>query len=99
MTEKQLQDQCIEYLKYNNIAYYHSGFRGLHKYGYSKNTKGYPDLFIFMPGGKTIFVELKQPKKKASIEQVEKIMELSNLGFKCFVIDSFEKFVEAIKWG
>jgi hypothetical protein len=98
MTENELQKLCVEYLKKKNLLYYHSGFRGLHRTGTSSNVKGWPDLFVFIPGGVTKFIELKAGKGKLRPEQVEKIEVLVGAGFDCYVVDSLDKFVEIFRW-
>lgn len=51
-------------------------------------TKGHPDLDIYLPNGKTVFVELKSCKKGAEIrlEQEARHFELTKLGFNVHII-------------
>jgi hypothetical protein len=98
LTEHELQLLCIEHLKARGVLYYHSGFRGIHRTGTSKNVKGWPDLFIFQAGGIPKFVELKAPGCKLKPDQITKIEDLVKDGYDCYVVDSIEKFKEAMKW-
>ncbi len=58
---------------------------------------GAPDFIIFMPGGKTLIIEAKKKLGKCSAEQLGYHLELSLLGHKCHVIQSFERFLELVK--
>jgi len=98
MTENELQKECVKYLKEKNILYYHAGFRGLHRAGASKNSVGWPDLFIFPEGGKPKFVELKGPTGNLRPEQIIKIEDLIKAGYETFVVKTYEEFREAMKW-
>lgn len=53
--------------------------------------RGMPDRIVLLPGGRTIFVELKAPGKKPRPLQIKRLRELSFLGFRVEVIDTREK--------
>lgn len=51
---------------------------------------GVPDRLIFMPGGRIYLVELKAPGKKLTPLQQKRKHEFERLGFRYYVIDSYE---------
>lgn len=51
---------------------------------------GVPDRLVLLPGGRTIFVELKAPGKKLRPLQLKRAKELQCLGFQVYCIDSIE---------
>ena len=55
---------------------------------------GIPDRLILRPGGKAIFVELKSEGIKPRKLQLIRHEELRTLGFKVFVIDTYEKLTQ-----
>ncbi len=52
---------------------------------------GVPDRLVLLPKGKIYFVELKAPGKKLRPLQLKRKEQLESLGFKVYVIDSYEK--------
>lgn len=54
------------------------------------NMAGYPDRVVLLPGGKTIWIELKSKGKKPNKLQEIRIASLKLLGHLVFVIDSRE---------
>jgi hypothetical protein len=58
---------------------------------------GVPDRLILLPRGKVYFVELKAPGKKLRPIQLKRKNQLESLGFKVYVIDSFEGVEEFIQ--
>jgi hypothetical protein len=58
---------------------------------------GVPDRLILLPRGKVYFVELKAPGKKLRPIQLKRKKQLESLGFKVYVIDSFEGVEEFIQ--
>lgn len=52
---------------------------------------GVPDRLILLPKGKVFFVELKAPGKDLRPIQIKRKKQLESLGFKVYVIDSYEK--------
>lgn len=57
----------------------------------SPGNSGVPDRIVLLPGGRLVFVELKKPGGELSPLQVKTMKKLTGLGFKYFVIDSYEK--------
>lgn len=56
----------------------------------SPGYRGVPDRLVFMPRGRIYLVELKAPGKKPSKLQLKVKAMLEGLGFKYYVIDSYE---------
>ena len=54
------------------------------------NMAGYPDRVVLLPGGKTIWVELKSKGKKPTALQQIRIGSMKLLGHHVFVIDDKE---------
>ena len=52
---------------------------------------GVPDRLVLLPKGKMFFVELKAPGRKLRPLQLKRKEQLESLGFKVYVIDSYEK--------
>jgi hypothetical protein len=61
-------------------------------------TKGIPDLFLAIPNDlwHGLYIEMKAIGGKVSPDQTEVMELLSNQGYKCAVIDSFQSFQELI---
>jgi hypothetical protein len=57
----------------------------------SPGRKGVPDRIILIPGGKAVFIEVKSPEGQLSKLQGLLIEKLSQLGFLCFVVASYEE--------
>ena len=56
----------------------------------SPGTAGVPDRIVLLPGGRIVFVEVKDVGKKLRPVQAARIAELRSLGFDVRVIDSRE---------
>lgn len=66
----------------------------------SPGMAGLPDRLILFPNGRIYFVELKAPGKKLRPLQLKRKEQLEKLGFKVYVIDSYEKidlFTDEVK--
>jgi hypothetical protein len=63
----------------------------------SPGNSGVPDRLVLLPGGRSIFVELKAPGKETTAKQLLQHKKLRALGFTVLVIDSKEKVDEFIK--
>ena len=60
----------------------------------SPGTSGVPDRIVLLPGGRILFVEVKDTGKKLGPMQILRKRQLETLGFEVRVIDSRE-LVEA----
>lgn len=58
---------------------------------------GIPDRLVLLPKGKIYFVELKAPDMDLRPLQLKRKEQLEKLGFKVYVIDSYEKIDLFIK--
>lgn len=68
----------------------------------SPGMAGVPDRIVLMPGGRLMFVELKAPGQTLRPLQVKRKRDLESLGFRVFVIDSYEElndFIEMVEHG
>lgn len=63
----------------------------------SPGLSGVPDRLVLMPNGKMGFVEVKAPNKKPRALQVQRMKQLTDLGFKCFVLDEVEQILALIE--
>ena len=66
----------------------------------SPGMAGIPDRLVLLPKGRIYFVELKAPGKALRPLQVKRKRQLEALGFKVYVIDSYEKiqlFIDEVK--
>lgn len=66
----------------------------------SPGMAGIPDRLVLLPRGRIYFVELKAPGKNLRPLQVKRKRQLEALGFKVYVIDSYEKiqlFIDEVK--
>jgi Holliday junction resolvase len=55
------------------------------------NTSGYPDRVALLPGGVTVWVELKSTGKSTTKLQRVRIAQLAKIGHYVYVADSKEK--------
>lgn len=51
--------------------------------------RGVPDRIVLLPGGRTVFAELKAPGKPLSPMQVKRAEELKAKGYAVYKIDSY----------
>lgn len=63
----------------------------------SPSMAGVPDRIILLPKGKIYFAELKAPGEKLRPLQIKRKEQIEKLGFKIYVIDSYEKVDEFLK--
>ncbi|NFQ33533.1 VRR-NUC domain-containing protein [Clostridium sporogenes] len=56
----------------------------------SPGMAGVPDRMVLFEKGRIAFVELKAPGKKLRPIQIKRKNQLESLGFKVYVIDSYE---------
>ena len=85
--EKRLLNKCFNYCKERGYPVWHDRSR-------KKNQPGWPDLIIFMPGGKVILIELKSAKGVFRNEQQQLARQFMYLKHRYFKVRSFTKFIE-----
>ena len=56
----------------------------------SPGMRGVPDQIVFLPGAKTILVEMKSPGKDLKALQAKRAREFMALGYRFFKVDSYE---------
>jgi hypothetical protein len=89
-SEKQLQDQLAGFLERNNIVVVRS--RMDKKTG---TAVGIPDL-LFALRGRAVAFECKLPGKKQTKDQLEMMSKMMVNGWRCYVIEGYDKGVETI---
>jgi len=62
----------------------------------SPGNTGVPDRVVILPGGRTIFVELKSPTGKLSVKQQYWVRKLGDVGADVLVISSREQVDELV---
>lgn len=62
----------------------------------SPGFSGVPDRLVFMPGGRIYLVELKAPGRTLTKLQLKVKAMFEGLGFKYYIIDSYEAVEEFI---
>lgn len=62
----------------------------------SPGVAGVPDRICLLPAGRIVFVELKQPGKKARPLQDYRMRQIRDRGFEVVVIDSIDQIKEVI---
>jgi hypothetical protein len=63
----------------------------------SPGLRGVPDRIVLLPGGKMVFIELKAPGEKPRKQQMYRMKQIEDLGFKTYTIDSYEAVKEFIR--
>jgi hypothetical protein len=59
--------------------------------------RGAPDRVVFLPGGKTLWVELKRPGQKANPHQAREHARMRDIGQAVVVVDSLDEIEELLK--
>ena len=62
------------------------------------HTVGMPDRLVLIPGGAVVWVELKAPGEKPRLIQEYRHKQLREMGFVCFVVDSYEGVQEVVRY-
>ena len=90
-SENDLHKEIIEYCERQGWLYIHARMDMP-----STIQVGHPDLSIFMPGRKVVFIECKARKSKTSDEQLIKVAHARKLGFVAEIVDNFGDALAAI---
>lgn len=102
--ENQIQAQIVSFLRMNNIICF-----SVPNGSYLPNTatrmifkrtgllSGVADLVLLLPGGETIFIEVKTPKGRLSATQQEFRKEVTELGFTYLVMRDLQDAVDFVK--
>ena len=91
MSEKELQDRILELCDWLGLLAFHDNDS-------RKNRRGFPDLVIAGSKG-TIFAELKNETRKATVEQVEWLDRLRQSGEEAYLWrpNNWEEIVGCLK--
>ena len=59
------------------------------------NLIGWPDRAVFLPGGRVIFLELKNPNGRSRVSKQQEIWtrRLTTLGFEAYITDDKEEII------
>lgn len=92
MTEGEIQKQFAEWLRARNIPFIQpiNGKR-------SRIQPGAQDFTVFLPGGKTLCVEMKVDKGKRSAGQIEWAEKMAAVGHHVFLFRSLAECVEQVE--
>jgi len=72
------------------------GWRVFHDRSRRRNQRGWPDVFLYLPDGKHLLIELKSADGTLRKEQKHLKMVLKWLGHEVYVVRSFKKFLEIV---
>ena len=86
MLESKIQTEIIHYLESNGyLVVKHI----------QTNRNGFPDLQA-LKDGQSIFIEIKRPNGKLSELQKYRLQQLTDKGFKCFIITSINQLLNEL---
>lgn len=88
--ESQLQKKIMEHCRKHGWPVFHDRSR-------RRNQPGWPDLFMFLPEGGVVLMELKAGNKKLRKEQKELRRVLNWLGHNVYIVRSFKRFLEVVE--
>lgn len=88
--ERVLQNRVEAYCQENALYAFHDRSRG-------KNTPGHPDLIIAMPGGRTLWLELKSKTGRLSSDQARVRLMLMALGHEWHEVRSYRQFLALLQ--
>ena len=88
--EKVLQAKCIKFCDA-------CGWLVFHDWSKKSNTRGWPDLIIFMANGRVELIELKSAGGKLRSEQQALHRQLMFLGHSVHIVKSYKRFIQIMK--
>jgi hypothetical protein len=88
--ESGLLSKCLIYCKERGYPIFHDRSRG-------KNQAGWPDLQIYLPGGKAILVELKSAKGSLRKEQEQLARQFMYLKHRYYKVRSYSRFLKIME--
>lgn len=99
-TESQIQKEILDYLKLRRVLCFKHRNVGIKKPNGSYiplafGEKGISDIIGCLPNGKFLAIEVKQPKGRASPEQLDFLARLNAQGGVGFIAHSLD---EAMEW-
>jgi hypothetical protein len=87
--ESDLQSKCENYCEDHGYPFFHDRSRGC-------NEPGFVDLVVALPGGRTLWLELKSKKGRLSPDQQRWRRALLYLGHSWHSARSYRKFLEIV---
>lgn len=90
--ERDIHDEIEQWLRQNGWWYCHSRMDKR-----TTTARGVPDFICAGPNGITIYVEVKKPGGKLTLEQAGTKCWLQKLGHKHAIVYSLEDFLKAVK--
>ena len=90
--EAKFQKACNEYLRDNNIKFFHMEKGRTHKS--TTHRKGWFDLMIFTGHHNVFFIELKMPGKKLRPDQVDFMGWAQDKNYSAYVCFNWEEFLQ-----
>jgi hypothetical protein len=87
--EHNLQDRIEGYCRDHAIPFFHDRSRRM-------NTPGFPDLIIALPGGKTLWLELKSKTGRLDPDQKKWRLMLLRLNHEWYQVKSFRSFLRIV---
>lgn len=88
--ERDLQAKIEEYCKEHGYPFFHDRSRKC-------NVPGFPDLVIALPGGRTLWIELKSKSGRLDSEQKRFRLMLLALGHEWHMCRSFRHFARIVQ--
>jgi hypothetical protein len=109
MTEARIQQECVMWFD-NTYGRFGRGFIAHIPNGGSRSSRiegnllkaqgvkaGVPDLFVLLPNGHTLWIEMKTPKGDVRKEQKQFMQQAALLGHAVHIIRTIEDFQTLIK--
>jgi hypothetical protein len=90
MTEREIQAECLSYLRLRNIRY--SRTENGHKGRNLAHHRGDPDCTVYPGLGRVVFIEFKAPGGRLSAEQLEFMEWCFSADYDHHIIYDFETF-------
>ncbi len=90
--ESDLQERIERWCEERGFVYFHDKSRRV-------NRRGFLDLVIALPFGRTLWIEAKAKGGRLTKEQELEVLKLLALGHKVHVVRSFVRFLEIAKVG
>jgi len=87
--EARLQSRCERYCR-------EQGWPCFHDRSKKKNKPGFPDLFVFLPGGTMALIELKAAGGRLRTEQQALRRQMMYLGHTVHVVRSYKRFLDVL---
>jgi len=85
--ESKLQAKIMAWAKQKGYPIFHDRSR-------RKNERGWPDVFLYLPDGRHILIELKSAKGQLRPEQVKLRQQLEFLGHEYYKVRSYKQFLQ-----